>query len=64
MTSFPTHAGNSPSPLPCVRHTADDGAEHEGSDKRKEHQVDQAFQTVITQPRHSLYVVLQRGKKR
>lgn len=63
MTSFPTHAEHSPPTLPCVRHTADDGAEHEGSNKRKEHQVDQAFQTIITQPRHCLYIVLRREKK-
>lgn len=53
---------HSPPTLPCVRHAADDGAEHEGCDEGKEHQVDQAFQAVIAQPRHSLYVVLRREK--
>lgn len=54
---------HSPPTLPCVRHAADDGAEHEGCDKGKEHQVDQSFQTVVAQPRHSLYVVLRREKQ-
>lgn len=64
MISFPTRTQHSPPTLPCVRHAADDGAEHEGCDEGKEHQVDQAFQTVIAQPRHSLYIVLRMGKNK
>lgn len=63
MISSPAPAQHSPPALPCVRHAADNRAEHEGCDERKEHQVDQAFQTVIAQPCHSLDVVLQSGRE-
>lgn len=55
---------HSPPTLPGVRHTADDGAEHEGGDEGEQHQVDQPFQTIITQPRHSLDVILRGGKNK
>lgn len=46
--------------LPGVRHAANDGAEHESSDKGEKHEVDEAFQSVITQPRHGLDIILQK----
>lgn len=53
----------SPLPLPGVRHGANNGAEHEGSDEGEEHEVDEALQSVVTQPRHGLDEVLQQKKK-
>lgn len=47
-----------PSGLPCVRHTAHDGAEHEGRDEGEEDQVDETFQSVVAHARHGLDVVL------
>lgn len=52
-----------PLALPGVGHTADNGAEHESSDKGEEHQVDEALQSIITQPRHGLDVVLQQKQE-
>lgn len=51
-----------PPGLPGVRHAADYRAEHEGGNEGEEHQVDEAFQSVVTQTRHGLDVVLQGGK--
>lgn len=48
-----------PSAFPCVRYTANNWAEHESGDKGEEHEVDEAFQSIITQTRHGLDVVLQ-----
>ncbi len=49
-----------PLALPGVRHTANDRAEHESSDEGEEHEVDEAFQSVIAHPCHGLDVVLQK----
>jgi len=49
----------SPLAVPGVRHTANNGAEHEGSDEGEEHEVDEAFQSVVAQSRHGLDKVLQ-----
>lgn len=51
-----------PPGLPGVRHAANDRAEHESSDEGEENEVDEAFQSVITQSRHGLDIVLQKGK--
>lgn len=48
----------SPLAVPGVRHTANNGAEHESSDEGEEHEVDDAFQSVITQSCHGLNKVL------
>lgn len=45
--------------MPGVRHTADNWAKHESSDEREEHEVDEAFQSIITQTGNGLDVVLQ-----
>lgn len=47
---------------PGVRHAANYGAEHESSDEREEHKVDEALQSIITQTCHGLDVVLQQGE--
>lgn len=51
-----------PLALPGVRHTANNGAEHESSDEGEEHEVDEAFQSVITQSSHGLDKVLEKGE--
>lgn len=51
-----------PLALPCVRYTANNRAEHESGDKGEEHEVDEAFQSIITQTCHGLDVVLQHKK--
>lgn len=44
--------------LPGVWDAADDGAEHEGCDKGKEGQVDEALHTIVAEARQCLHVVL------
>lgn len=48
--------------MPCVRHAANDGAEHEGRDEGEEDEVDEAFQSVVTHARDGLDVVLRGGE--
>lgn len=52
----------SPLAVPGVRHAANNGAEHEGRDEGEEHEVDEALESVVTQPRHALDKVLQQGE--
>lgn len=49
--------------LPGVWNAADDGAEHEGCDKGKEGQVDEALHTIVAEARQCLHVVLSRKKR-
>ncbi len=49
---------------PGMWHTADNGGEHQGSDKREENQVDETLHPIITEPSQSLNVVLGREKER
>lgn len=49
--------------LPGVRNTADNRAKHESSHKGEEHEVDEAFQSIITQSSHGLDVVLQKRER-
>lgn len=46
--------------LPGVWNAADDGAEHEGCDKGKEGQVDEALHTIVAEARQCLHIVLSR----
>lgn len=46
--------------LPGVWDAADDGAEHEGCDKGKQGQVDEALHTIVAEARQCLHVVLSR----
>lgn len=48
-----------PPGLPGVGDATDDRAEHESSDEGEENEVDEAFQSIVAQPRHGLDVVLQ-----
>lgn len=52
-----------PPGLPGVGNAANYRAEHESSDEGEEDEVDEAFQSIVAQPRHGLDVVLQNGKK-
>lgn len=45
-----------------MRHTANDDAEHESRYEGEEHEVDEAFQSVVTQSRHGLDIILQKEK--
>lgn len=46
--------------MPGVWDAADDGAEHEGCDKREQGQVDEALHTIVAEARQRLHVVLSR----
>lgn len=46
---------------PGVRNTADNRAEHESCDEGEQHEVDEAFQSIVTQTCHALDVVLQQA---
>lgn len=46
--------------LPGVWNAADDGAEHEGCDKGKEGQVDEALHTIVAEASQCLHIVLSR----
>lgn len=48
-----------PPGLPGVGNATNYGAEHESSDEGEENEVDEAFQSIIAQPRHGLDIVLQ-----
>lgn len=48
-----------PLALPGVGHAADDGAEHESGDEGEENQVDEPLQSIVTEPRHGLDIVLE-----
>lgn len=47
-----------PPGLPGVGNAANYGAEHESGDEGEEQKVDEAFQSIVAQPRHGLDVVL------
>lgn len=47
---------------PCVRHAADDRAEHKSGDEGEEHKVDEAFQSVVAQACHGLDVILKQAE--
>lgn len=48
--------------LPGMRYTANYWAEHQSSDEGEENKVDKALESIVTQTRHGLDIVLQKER--